>query len=186
MNFRLTEDQARFWQTLFAGVTALALVAGGIYTLVQYFNTREADQRNFTLQLNLAQLQASNAKMEAKKPFFAKQLELCEQASSAAAILVSPKNRDTAERKKANGEFWRLYWGPLAIVEDRAVETAMVRFGHCLEGECADQSIENLSLDLAHRCRDLISESWKLDLPTLRYSLKKTSERAPTAPEGPP
>ena len=171
----LSEDRARFWSTIFAGVTAVGLVAGGLYTVFQYLNSREADQRNFKLQLDLAQIQASNAKMEAKKPFFSKQLELCEKASSAAAVLATKATRNPGEVTKAAGDFWQLYWGPLGIVEGTSVEGAMVRFGNCLNGKCGERSMPALSLELAHACRDLVSESWNLNLPPLDESEKRKS-----------
>jgi hypothetical protein len=160
MRFAMTEDTARFWATITGLVTAVALVAGGLYTLYEYLGNRATDRRNF-------EFQKENATFEAKKPFYSAQLDLCEQASSSAAILATSKGRDAAGAKKAEGDFWRLYWGPLGIVEDTGVEDAMVTFGHCLQGSCANQSIENLALSLAHACRTLISQSWNLDLKQL-------------------
>jgi hypothetical protein len=52
----MTEDTARFWTTVFAGVTALTVVAGGLYTLIQYFGNKDADRQNFRLQLQVSGL----------------------------------------------------------------------------------------------------------------------------------
>jgi hypothetical protein len=148
------------WTHLAPDIWTRAVVAGGVYTLVQYLSNRQTDRQNLTMQVN-------NAKFDAKKPFYSAQLDLCQQAASAAAILATPKLQDAAEAKKAEGDFWRLYWGTMGIVEDPSVEGAMVALGHCLQGDCAKQSIQNLALSLAHSCRDLISQSWNLELQPL-------------------
>jgi hypothetical protein len=155
----MTEDSSRFWTTIFGGITAIGLVAGGIYSVVQYFNTKETDQRNFGLQL-------ANASLEAKKPFFSKRLELCEEASSAAATRATTD--DKVERKKAEASFWRLYWGPLGIVENESVAGAMVEFGECLQSGCQGNSLQRLALKLAHSCRQEMSESWDMKLPSVK------------------
>src|SRR5437879_1555606 len=107
----LTEDEARFWSVLFGGITALGLVFGGIYSLVQFLDTRSVAESNLNLQL-------ANAEFEAKKPFFQRQLELCELATSDAAVLATQEGRPKADVQKAHEDFGRLYWGPLGIVED--------------------------------------------------------------------
>ena len=165
MRHSMDEATGRFWTTVFGGITALGLLAGGLYTVVEYLNAKQAEQRNaeaanrnFALQLKLAEL-------EAKKPFFSKLLELCSDATAAAAILANSK--DPAEKKRAAQTFWKLYWGPLGIVEKQKVDEAMYKFGRCLNSLCDGEPIENLSLKLAHACRDEISESWDLKLPDI-------------------
>ena len=46
------EGAARFWTAVFGGVTAIGLVAAGIYTLFQYFDAKEKDRA--TLQVQIA------------------------------------------------------------------------------------------------------------------------------------
>jgi hypothetical protein len=72
--------------------------------------------------------QFSTQQMQAnRQPFLQKQLELCFQATETAGRLAS--ETDPIEWEKARITFWRLYWGPLSIVEDQAVEGAMVKLG---------------------------------------------------------
>jgi hypothetical protein len=103
-------------------------------------------------------------------PFLTKQLELGFQAADAAARLAT--ETDPAEWEKARTTFWRLYWGPLSVVEDREVEAAMVTFGKLIpQGPVPDlplQALQRPSLDLAHTVRDLILASWNVDLPPLQ------------------
>ena len=157
----MNEDTSRFWTTIFGGITAIGLVAGGIYSVVQYFNTKQTDQRNFLL--------------EAQKPFLLKRLELCEQASSAAATLAT--SDDKAERKKAEATFWRLYWGPLGIVEGQSVESSMVKFGDCVQEGCQRSEVEARALQLAHECRKEISEIWGIRLQQLLPRPKRESDQ---------
>src|SRR5208283_2499062 len=59
----------------------------------------------------------TTSRNEFLKPVREAQLRLYEQASSAAAkVATLPK--DSAGWSDARDEFLRLYWGPLAIVED--------------------------------------------------------------------
>jgi hypothetical protein len=107
-----------------------------------------------------------------RQPFLQKQLELCFQASEAASRLAS--ETDPAEWEKARLTFWRLYWGPLSIVEDRAVEGAMVTLGKRVPQEPVAspklpmQELEGPSYELAHAIRNLVLASWQIDLPPLQ------------------
>jgi len=106
-----------------------------------------------------------------KEPFLRKQLEISFEASDVAARLAT--ETDPAEWEKARKVFWKLYWGPLGIVEDPGVEAAMVALGRIVPDRPAagaDLPMTNLqqpSLRLAHATRDLILASWKVDLPPL-------------------
>jgi hypothetical protein len=103
-----------------------------------------------TRQMNAARLQ----------PFRQKQFELYIEATAAAGRLAS--ETDGEEWEKARTNFWRLYWGPLCIVEDSRVETAMVRLGELIPQEPIPVvperrklmiKIKPLALELAHAAR---------------------------------
>jgi len=82
---------------------------------------------------------------------------------------------------KARQEFLRLYYGPLAIVEsfDHAtdsrerltVEHAMIIFKSCLDDEkqCNElgANLYDLSLALAHSCRESLGRSWGYEVKQL-------------------
>jgi hypothetical protein len=78
----------------------------------------------------------STSSHTARQPFLEKQTELCFQASEQAARLAT--TGDPKQWKKSWDEFWMLYWGPLAIVEDvpagstiyAEVAPSMVAFGN--------------------------------------------------------
>ena len=107
-----------------------------------------------------------------RTPFLQRQLELSFLASETASSLATETN--PAEWEKAPATFWRLYWGPLSIVEDRTVETAMVNFGKLVPKEPVNDpklpmtSLQAPSYELAHVMRDLVLESWNVHLAPLQ------------------
>jgi hypothetical protein len=107
-----------------------------------------------------------------RQPFLQKQLELCFQATEVAGRLASES--DPVEWEKARVTFWRLYWGPLSIVEDRGVERAMVALARLVPkdkvtpAELPMSSLGEPSYNLAHSVRKLILANWKVDLPPLQ------------------
>jgi len=161
----MSEDASRFWTAFFALVTTVGLIGGGIYSVMQYFDARRADLAKANQDAKTLALQVDAAQLEAKKPFYGQYLELCSEASTAAATIAT--TTDPKKKLQASEVFWRLYWGPLGIVEDQGVEGAMVGFGNCLKGKCEGGTLRMLSLDLAHKCRAGVSDSWNLKLPDL-------------------
>jgi hypothetical protein len=115
-----------------------------MWGLFQYFDGRERE--------------ADVRRIEAMKPFLDRQLELYTEATQVtAAIAVST---DTAERTLALQRFWRLYYGELALVEDRSVEAAMVVFGRALQESRDTRELQQLALQLARACRESLAASW--------------------------
>jgi hypothetical protein len=162
----MNEAQARFWTTVFAGITAIGLVVGGIYSAVQYFASRAADRDAQAKQALAYNLQVQTAQLEALKTYYSKHLELCHEASVAAATIAT--TADPQKKNAATENFWRLYWGPLGMVEETGVANAMVAFGKCLQtGKACQQNLPSLSLDLAHGCRAEAAEHFKLNLPAV-------------------
>jgi hypothetical protein len=109
---------------------------------------------------------------ERQKPFLERQMAHYFQATEAASKIANME--DVPSRREAIARFWLLYWGPLAVVEDAAVERAMVNFGNALRSESPDRvELQQLSLDLAHACRDSLQKLWGTDLGQL-HNLRAT------------
>lgn len=148
----MTEGQARFVDSISKMVAIIGAIAVGGWTLYTYFATRTKE--------------AETSAVEARKPFEAERLRLYVEASSAAATLAT--SADSTARQKANEDFWRLYWGPLALVEDKSVEASMVRFGRCIQdAKSCDATQQQLALQLAHDCRTSLAVSWGVNLEEL-------------------
>lgn len=118
-------------------------------------------------QFTLQQQQANRA------PFLKEQLQLSFSAVEAVATLAS--ETDPVAWEQARKTFWRLYWGPLSVVEDREVEAQMVALGKLVPPPqqaitAADLPMDALqipSLKLAQSVRELLLKSWGVDLPAL-------------------
>jgi len=127
-----------------------------------------------------------------RQPFLERQTELCQQASEAVAQLATSDVLD--DWQKARGQFWTLYYGPLAMVEDVAtspenrVEAMMVHFGNLLLS--ADRAKPDLPLPsqfgaralcVAHACRDLLVSRWNYGI--LWYFSQEQDRTAQTEEE---
>ena len=137
----------QFPQNLEAWIKALSILGGVIafcWGVFQFIATQNA--------------QAETRRIEATKPFLERQLKLYTEATQAAAMLATSKKPE--ELDAASKKFWSLYWGELALVEDKKVEAAMVQLGRALETGSVGQPLQQFSLALAHACRDSLAESW--------------------------
>lgn len=112
-----------------------------------------------------AQIARSNSALfEARQPFLTRQLELYGETAKVAARIAT--SGDEAELSDARSRFWQLYWGELALVEDRDVEAAMVAFGDALKDDARQSKLQPLSLDLAHAIRRSLDRSWGISVWT--------------------
>jgi hypothetical protein len=104
---------------------------------------------------------------------------LCFEAVETASRLASERN--PTEWETARLVFWRLYWGPLSMVEDQPVKDAMEKFGaqvSCIPipesgsipaSALPRPELQQLSYTLAHAARDLVILSWRIrDLSRLQ------------------
>ena len=137
----------QFPPNLDAWIKALSILGGVVafgWGVIQFIASQNA--------------QAETRRIEATKPFLERQLKLYTEATLAAATLATSKKAD--ELDTATRKFWSLYWGELALVEDKRVEAAMVKFGEALDAGSVGQQLQQHSLALAHACRDSLADSW--------------------------
>lgn len=137
----MTESQIKFLSLLVTAVVGI----GGLVFSVWNLSTSRA--------------------LEARRPFLEHQMELCFETSRLAARLAvaQPEARDEADLQR----YYALFWGELAMVEDRAVEAAMVRFERSLSGGAAPAVAQQQALRIAYACRDLVLDGWGVDLAPL-------------------
>ncbi len=152
----MKDESYNLWDIILKIAGALAVTVGIIIGLWQYEATTE---RQF------------------KEKFWEQQLNLYLEASKAAATLATiPKIEEDPikklERDKAQTRFWQLYYGELALIEDKDVEQAMIEFGNCLRqyeiDNCDPHELRGKSLKLASMCRQSIGKSWRLRLDRLQ------------------
>lgn len=115
------------------------------------------------------------SKREFEKPLREAQLQLYREATATAAILAT-EPRGSTKWKQALADFHRLYFGPLAMLEDfkhdvganeLTVEEAMIVFKSVLDQAGQDKKLRNLSLALAHTCRESLGRSWGVRMSAL-------------------
>ncbi|MBN9119639.1 MAG: hypothetical protein J0I06_10875 [Planctomycetes bacterium] len=128
---------------------------------------------------------------EAARPFWDSQLKLYLRAAEAAALVATTDSDEV--RAKAEREFWVLYWGPLAIVEDVTAQGVrskiagrMVEFGNYIRDTPVTkrdrQRMEQFSLRLAHAMRDATGPSFNLTpapLPEERRAAQDPEKATP-------
>jgi hypothetical protein len=116
-------------------------------------------------------------KTESQQPFNKEQFALCFEASNLASKLAT--ETDAGEWDAARRNFWRLYYGPLCIVEDAEVARAMITVGSLIpkpdlprpdQLPIATLEYRNASIQLAHKVRTLIQKTWNVDLGPLHQS----------------
>jgi hypothetical protein len=149
-------------------ITVLVTLAGfgfGIYQYrAQQRANRDAQAEQSRKDREAREIQSKKeteaAQREFMKPLLQNQLSIYLQASAAAATIS--RSTDLVERKKAINDFWRLYEGPLIMVESKEVSSAMVAFGNCLDKteSCDEAEISDRSHALASRMQESILKSW--------------------------
>lgn len=107
------------------------------------------------------------ARIEGRKPFLSKQLEFYVEVCGVVSELCTTK--DLAVRAKAEGRFWQLYYGQLAVFETPEVEQSMISIGNLLRrsDNLKWHGLKKESVRLAHACRDSIASSWSIRLASL-------------------
>jgi hypothetical protein len=104
-----------------------------------------------------------------RRPYWEKLLALYIDACSSASVIGTTASE--AEWNTACASFWKLYYGPLCLVEDQKVEEAMVVFGAALESMSFESRnpkvLTSLSLQIAYACRNSIRSDWRVPLEVL-------------------
>lgn len=109
---------------------------------------RHADEQRETTRVAL---------LEAQKPFSEKRQSVYyELVSSTAAICT--RGEEDPVRIAAEQRFWELYWGPVPMVCDGTVGSAINRFEETLATKREDlKELRNASMKLAEACRESLS-----------------------------
>ena len=146
-----------FMLRVLPAITVLVTVLGFVFTVWQY---RSEQNKNRIAALQQSEKDNETAQRAYMKPLLEKQQQLYFEAATAAATIAS--THDPVERRKAEANFWVLYWGPLVMVEGQDVSGAMKRFGNCLSGadKCNDEVLKQRSLALASTLEASMLKTW--------------------------
>jgi hypothetical protein len=142
-------------------ITAIVAVVGVWLSIKQYNDgakERQAEQGRIDRQRVQAQIDAQN--LDARHALWDRQIDVYFQAAKAAATIAT--STDPKAVNAAKEVFWNLYWGPLAVAEDKLltrpqkeledrVEFNMVTFGEMMrDSKKTKQDLQQQSLKLAH------------------------------------
>jgi hypothetical protein len=118
----------------FANTLKVLTVLGAIVSFVWgVYQWREKSSQELEARKQESQRLVETRRIEATKPFLERQLTLYAEATKIASQVATQGNSESG--KKALARFWELYWGELALVENRSVEAAMKRMGDALRAK---------------------------------------------------
>lgn len=151
--FTLERMDTSFIPTALAALGATISFCWGIWT----WRVAQRDKLDAIAREN--ERLAQTRRVEATRPFLERQLELYSEAARVCAQLAS-----APDNAQASGRFWELYWGELALVENKDVESAMVSFGQALHYMPEDASeLKHRALAVAKACRLSLARSWGVE-----------------------
>lgn len=142
-------------------LATMLAVAGFVFGVVQY-TAQQRETRTAAQEQSRRELEARDR--DFMKPLWERELGMYFRASEVAATIAT--TRDRAKREAAEEEFWRLYEGPLVIVEGKALSGAMKTFGACLSSAdaCGSDELRKRSRALASVIQETIQEAAALRL----------------------
>lgn len=154
-------------------VTAVIAVAGFVFAVGNFAKEQRAHAESLANELKLQSNELdARTEQEFRKRFWEERLTLYRRASKLAATIATAGSLDMVRQERS--EFWQLYWGELAIIEDKEVLSAMVAYGEELqrrEGIQHDpkgpspasniRDLSQLSYQLARACRNSLAKTWE-------------------------
>ncbi len=149
-------------------VQVLAIIIGIVFTYLEYktYNSEKIEKEK--------ERNAQTAK-EIRMHFYKLQLDYYAEATEAAATLAT-EDIGTEDYQKARKRFIRLFWGRLAIVEEKTVESRMLRFKNLLDkyektdSQVTKTQLEQASLKLAHDASKYTINVWVDSIERINYN----------------
>jgi hypothetical protein len=167
-NRKLKAELDRMRPSVWDGIQRLSPLLGSALAVAAFvfgvFQYLEQQDRELATRENELARQAAARDQEFMKPLWERELATYFLTSETVATIV--KTTDAVERRAAVDQFWRLYAGPLIILETRALSSAMVSFGTCLEGtqSCSGQQLHDRGLAVSSAIQEAIQEHADLRL----------------------
>ena len=167
-NQKLKAELTRMRPNVWDGIQRLSPLLGGVlavaafvFGVVQYVDQH---QRELATRENELARQAAARDQEFMKPLWERELATYFLASETVATIA--RSADVAKRRSAEEQFWRLYEGPLVILETKALAGAMVSFGKCLDGteRCPEEQLRSRGLAVSSAIQEAIQEHADLRL----------------------
>lgn len=158
----------------------LIAVAGGLWAVYKYLrDKKETLDKEQTIRMQANE----TAKLEAQKPFSAKQQEVYFDLLNATSLIANRMTDPEIDdiRKQAIQTFWVLFWGVLPVVANKDVARAADIFSVALDHPMDFVSLRNASMDLARACRSALGDAWKIGLEQFEKSDEAIAKDVPPA-----
>jgi hypothetical protein len=142
-------------------IGSLLAIAAFMFGVVQYVDQQE---RALATREDELRRQVAARDQDFMRPLWERELATYFMASETVATIASAADPDT--RRTAEEQFWRLYRGPLVILETKALSGAMVAFGRCLDGSetCSRTQLHERALAVSSAIQLAIQEHAELRL----------------------
>lgn len=151
-------------ETISSLIQVVSVVAGVVISVLSFNQAREQEAKTRELEIKKYNDQRNDElrrqRIEAAKPFLDMRQKRYADAIQQAGILANPDTHTKAELDKAKQRFQELYWADLGLVEDSSVAGAMFDLSQKLGLNSEPTDAQRLSLDLAHKLRDSLLDSW--------------------------
>ena len=161
-NQKLRAELDRMRPSVWEGLQRLSPLLGGALAVAAFFFgiLQYVDQQDRELATRQDELvrQAEARDQEFMKPLWERELATYFLASETVATIAT--TADAAARRSAEEQFWRLYAGPMVILETKALSGAMVAFGNCLSAaeQCSAGQLRDRGLAVSSAVQQAIQE----------------------------
>ena len=154
----MNEDQHRKWDIIIKGIiTPIIAVITVLFGIYQYTDSQQKSlEREYQLK-----------KIDRQEQAFEEKVALYKETRQILSFLSTYNEFESALFESKKNRFWELYWGDLAAVESREIESIMVRFGQLLtklengnkiEKKAIQQDLKQISLSFSHQTKQELNE----------------------------
>lgn len=158
----MEEKPYRKWQVIFQAIAILGALIGSGLALLEMSHRFEQEKT----------VRRDEIEKQLRGPYYQSLIELYLEATRTTGILATqePSNPDYPQAYRKFGE---LYYGRMAMLEDKPVASAMIEFGESLwsvKGQRTKQQwkdIQDKALKVASECRLSLDRKLLLDLQVL-------------------
>jgi hypothetical protein len=161
-NRKLEAELARMPATGWEAVHRLAPVLGGLLTAAAFlfgvYQYVQQQDRALAARDDEMRREAAARDQEFMRPLWEREIATYFRTSEVVAMIAT--SGDRLVRDSAKAEFWKLYHGPLVILETKALSGAMVAFGNCLDGTetCPELEVRSRALAVSSAIQQAVEE----------------------------
>ena len=153
----MNEEQYRKWDIIIKGV--ITPIIAVITVLVGIYQYTDGQRKSVEKEFELRKLERQQARFEEKAILY-------KEARRILSFLSTSDEEESKTFHQKKDRFWELYWGDLAAVESKQIETLMVKFGRGLSKlekgvapETVQKELKKISLAFSRQAQKELTES---------------------------